>query len=74
MYTEQLKETLLKKPHFKNVYFNENDDTQYIFHPNVNFRKVVSRDDILKPTEVAPIEVESNETETEIKTSKNKKK
>jgi len=78
MYTEDLKQTLLKKPHFKNVYFNENDDTQYIFHPNANFRKVVSRDEVLSTKVVAPAPVVSdapkvevsNEVKEEIKTTK----
>lgn len=76
MYTEDLKNTLIKNPRFQNVYFNENDATQYIFHPNANFRKVVSRDEILKvqaPTPT-PANIEDASKETETKTSKKNNK
>lgn len=72
MYSEDLKQTLIKNPRFQNVYFNEKDETQYIFHPNANFRKVVSRDAILKVQ--APKVETTEDTTIENETKKTKKK
>ncbi len=68
MYPQELITALLNNTRFQNVYFNEKDDTQYIFHPNANFRKVVSRDEILNSKPVVSEKGVSEKTSEKIET------